>query len=247
MRLVLFLLVIYLIAAHWLGWWLAFAAVACVLVLLSLLAAWLGRGKTGVGDSTGETEAAVDASTGEAVPELKPAIKSLDEGAFRRCLEQVWPHVDDPRPMARADALRLCALAWSRLEDYAQALPYWERLADIEGTPSAWLNVATSQAMAGEFDRADEAFARMQELHDAEHGAKEGKRLFMPMQTANYLTALDRAGRPDLAMPYLEQLADFLLFAAHHRLHVSAPAPDAVLSRVSGKRVAHHAQAQVGR
>lgn len=78
-----------------------------------------------------------------------------------------------------------------------------------EGTPSAWLNVATSQAMAGEFERADEAFARMQELHDVEHGAKEGKRLFMPMQTANYLTALDRAGRPDLAMPYLERLADF--------------------------------------
>lgn len=212
-RFLTLLLTAYLISVHWLGWGKALAAPLLAIVLFLLLAYWLGKRKLSVtqtpGDATTPNTASNDAADTRDFPELVPAIASLERQAYAKCIKQAAPYIDDSRVPLRADALRLHALAWSRLEDYARARPCWEQLAAIEPSPSNWLNVATSRAMTHDFDGSEDAFAQMQRLHNEAMNAPPRQNAFMPMETANYLTALDRAGRPDLAMPWLDQIADF--------------------------------------
>ena len=88
-------------------------------------------------------------------------------------------------------------------------MTYWDKLVTIGGDTRDWLNVAATRAMVQDFAGAEEAFQRMQQMRNEEAGAEPGKSIFMPQETVGYLAALDRVGRPDLALPLLEQLAGF--------------------------------------
>jgi hypothetical protein len=218
------LLLAYLIAAHWLGWLAGLLVPALLLVALTILGHWLGkREKPHNPSENPDTDAATDApvpppaaeaepadtASPQDFPELKAAIAALQADAYAECIRQAEPYCEDDRLPLCIDALRLCALGWSRLEDYPKAVSYWDRLVAIGGGTHDWLSVAATRAMAQDFAGAEAAFQRMQQMRNEEAGAEPGKSIFMPQETVVYLAALDRAGCPDLALPLLEQLAGF--------------------------------------
>lgn len=140
--------------------------------------------------------------------ELAPAIRALERGQFRRVIRLAHRYVEDDREPVRADALRLMALAHSRLEEYADAYSFWLKLASIE--PSSWnyLNMASTAAVIGRFEAAEKEFALCRRAYTLECGNDPDERItFHGRYQANFLSSLDKGGRPDLALGYLDELA----------------------------------------
>lgn len=201
------------------GWWravvAAFATLAGWAVLMAIIDMLRGKARPSAASHTADQASSRPAGPAAAPvirgdpPELEAAIAALQAGHHADVLPLAAPWLDSGNAALRADALRLTALAYSQLGEYVTAVPFWERLAALENDSHTWLNVATSRAMAGAFEQADAAFEHMQQRYAIEQGAPEGTRPIDPMAVANYLSALDMAGRADLAVPHLEVLAGF--------------------------------------
>jgi tetratricopeptide (TPR) repeat protein len=140
--------------------------------------------------------------------ELVPAIAALQADDFERTLQLALPHAAHADSSVRADAHRLCALALSRLDRYADALPHWKQLAMLEPNAHNFQQVATSAAMLHDIEAAEQAFAHALEFSQREH--QEGPSP-APMMHVNYASALQRAGRADMAAVHMEQLRDWYI------------------------------------
>lgn len=193
------------------GWWRAAIAAFAALVAWSILVAIF---KVATGRSGAAAEISPAAEAGDP-PELVPTISALEAGRYAEVPALAAPYLNSESPRVRGDALRLTALAHSRLGDHAAAVAYWQRLAEIESDSHTWFNVATSLAMSGAFEEAEAAFEQMEQRYAVERGTDAGgSRPVQPMAIANYLQSLDTGGRPDLAVRHLETLAG--LYRALH-------------------------------
>jgi len=141
-----------------------------------------------------------DAGERPVPPELAPALAHLQNGAHARALEAASPHIESDDAEVRTDALRICALACSNLERWAEAVGYWHRLFEHEGSAHNALQIATSCVMAGQLaagiDWVEQAAALNTQL-------REGP--IMQIWTG-FVSALGRAGQERAALPYLDKI-----------------------------------------
>lgn len=142
---------------------------------------------------TGEAEAPTP-------PELAPAVVSLQDGAHAEALAAAARHTDAARPAVRTDALRICALACSRLERWEEASRHWRALFDHESSAHNALQVATSSVMAGALATGIEWVEKAAALN-ATSAELPGLQIW-----TNFVTALGRAGQAQAAMPYLDKI-----------------------------------------
>lgn len=140
--------------------------------------------------------------------ELQPAIAALQADEFEQALQLATPHALHADLTIRLDANRLCALALSRLERYADALTHWKVLVELEPEPHNFLQLASSAAVAGDLEMAEPAFHEA--VHRA-HAAETDGPSSMPGMHANYATALARGGRADLALRHVDVLRDWYM------------------------------------
>jgi len=135
-------------------------------------------------------------------PELMAAIAALKEERFSEALALAEPHVDASALSLKTDALRVCGLAASRLERWAEARARFAALFTLEATAHNALQVATTAVMSGHLDEGkawfDRAWAR--NLESCE--------LPQPVMHTSYATALANAGHPGEAFASVEWLRD---------------------------------------
>ena len=136
-------------------------------------------------------------------PELVPAISALQSEQFDQVLELAEPLARHADSRIRADAARLMAFAFSRLNRYSEALPCWQNLIVIEPSPHNYAQLAASAAVLGRLEVAEPAFERAEQL--TQESEQEGSSS-LPMMWANYITALDLGGNPARALPYIDLL-----------------------------------------
>lgn len=204
---------------HQSGWGAAvvlgfFSFIAAASVLLRIFpsspVADLDEHEAAPADASATTAASDPAAGPPNPPELIPAIDALNRGNYRQGIDLAAPFLGAERESTRADALRLTGMCHSRLEQFAEALPFWEALLAFEHDADAWLNLASTAAAAGHFDRALDAFSQYTDAYTAEvRGTVAGAAAFNGFHHANFLAALAGAGRDDLAMVYLDRLAGF--------------------------------------
>jgi hypothetical protein len=142
----------------------------------------------------------VNSSERPTPPELAPALDHLEADRYQAALEAALPYVASPQSFLRTDAIRLCALASSRLGLWSEALVYWQRLTDDELTAHNALQSATSAVMAGDLPQGETWLKEATKLN-ATSGELPGLLIL-----TNFVTALTQAGLSAAAMPYLEQI-----------------------------------------
>lgn len=142
--------------------------------------------------------------------ELKLALQALHEEQFAAALAAALPYCTAQDTALRNDANRLCALACSRLERWAEASRYWEALFETEATSHNALQVASSAVMGGALDKGEQWFAKAlqvnQETGDAPH----------IHSYTNFISALQMSGHLLAALPYLEWVRD-----VYQQLHIT--------------------------
>ncbi|MDN4059948.1 hypothetical protein QPK31_17160 [Massilia sp. YIM B02769] len=133
-------------------------------------------------------------------PALAAALAHLQDDRYAEALAAAAAHTGAADPALRADALRICAIACSRLARWSEALAYWRDLFGEEDSAHNALQVATSAVMAGQLalgvEWIDTCSARNASTRDMPA---------MQILTA-FVTALGHAGERHAAMPYLEQI-----------------------------------------
>lgn len=178
-------------------------------------------------------------------PELAGALALFQAARCADALARAQPHVQARERMLRVDANRLCASASMRLERWRAACGYWAAVAEDEPTVGTALHLAVSAVMAGDGDRGLAAFARARALNAATREQPP-----LALLTA-FVSALDMAGRPASAMPWLDEIRECycacrvtdptVLYAnrmplLHEFLTRSAPIVAAALGREPGLR-----------
>ncbi|WP_374403623.1 hypothetical protein [Niveibacterium sp.] len=135
-------------------------------------------------------------------PELEPAIAALQAERFDEALELAEPHIDAMAVALKADALRVCGLAASRLERWAEAHARFAALFALEASAHNALQVATTAVMSGRIDEGKAWFDRAWALNLESHEIPP------PTMHTSYATALANAGHPGEALASVEWLRD---------------------------------------
>ena len=158
-----------------------------------------------------ELDALVAASAGCAgvdetdPPELVDAIAHLQAGELAAAYGAALPFVAEDSERLYCDANRICAIACSNSNQWAQALTYWQALFSKEETAHNALQVATSAVMANELEQGN---TWIEKAHAINASSRE---MPSPSIITNMLTALTQAGQHAAAVPYLEQLRGFYI------------------------------------
>jgi hypothetical protein len=133
-------------------------------------------------------------------PELQNAIDHLEAGNYEDALTSAAPYLTADEAHLCNDAIRLSALATSRLDRWSAALDFWRRLFDREATAHNALQVATSSVMAGNITQGEQWVGTAAKLN-----AISADVPWMLIKT-NFITALKNSGNSKLALPYLEEV-----------------------------------------
>jgi tetratricopeptide (TPR) repeat protein len=133
-------------------------------------------------------------------PELVNAIAHLEAGRYTEALDGASPHVTSSESGLRTDARRLCALAFSRLGRWEEALHNWEALFEDEPTAHNALQVATSSAMVADVAKGGTWIEKAMSMNGI-----SGELPHLLILT-NFVTALTRAGQLEAVMPYLDKI-----------------------------------------
>lgn len=142
--------------------------------------------------------------------ELQVALQALHEEDYAAALAAASPYCGAAADALRNDANRLCAMACSRLERWADATAYWEALFAHEATSHNALQVASSAVMAGELAKGEQWFARSLEINE-----QTGDTPLINSYT-NFISALHQSGQLRAALPYLEWVREI-----YQNLHIT--------------------------
>jgi hypothetical protein len=145
-------------------------------------------------------------------PELRPAIDHLEAGNYEDALSCAAPYLLADQANLCRDAIRLSALANSRLDRWTAALGFWRSLFDREATAHNALQVATASVMAGNVTQGEQWMLTAGRLNET-----LGEVPSMLILT-NFITALKNSGTANLAMPYLNKVK-----AVYEDLHITDP------------------------
>ena len=129
--------------------------------------------------------------------ELQPAVTALNADQFALAFTLAKPHVNHPQKQVKADALRLCALALSRQNQWTQAFDHYHQLFDIEPTTMNALQAATMAVMAGELVLGQAWFEQAERLNAEHHD------MASPALRTRFISALEQAGELSACMPHL--------------------------------------------
>ena len=133
-------------------------------------------------------------------PELGEAITALESGDFGSVIELATAFRDSADRALRVDALRLCALARSRLAQWSLAFDDFLVLFQLEPSPLDASQLATTSVMAGELARGQAWFQKACELQPG-RGDPPLARLH-----TGFISALAQAGEFRASVPHLEWL-----------------------------------------
>lgn len=145
-------------------------------------------------------------------PELQPAIDHLEAGHYADVLTSVAPFLESDQERVCKEAIRLAALASSRLNQWNAALDYWRKLFDREASALNALQVATASVMAGNVAQGEQWMLTAGTLN-----ITSGDVPWMLIQT-NFITALKNSGNAERALPYLQKVK-----AIYEELHITDP------------------------
>lgn len=136
---------------------------------------------------------------GDIAPQLAAALTFYQAGRFDRTVAAAQPYTTAPDdPLLRADANRLCALAWSGLNSHRDAFPYWLALFQDEPSAHNALQLATTSVMCGEYERGEAWLQKFDQVNDETHEMSSA------LARTNFISALGQADQPALALPHLE-------------------------------------------
>ncbi len=164
------------------------------------------------------------ASTPELTPEgdpvvLLPAIEAIKQGDAAKALALAEPFLKSKHKVVSLDALRLCALACSRLAQWDQANLYYLRLIRLDVSVHNALQVATTALMCGEIEHSRQQFDLAIELNEVRCEMPQGQ-----MHTA-YLSAVSQSGHLTEGFHHLEWLK---------RAMMAAPSLDSTFLMLNG-------------
>lgn len=150
------------------------------------------------------------ASAPELTPEgdpvvLVPAIEAIKRDDVAKALALAEPFLKSRHQVVSLDALRLCALASSRLARWDQANLYYLRLTRLEVSVHNTLQVATTALMCGEIEHSRQQFDLAIELNEVRHEMPQGQ-----MHTA-YLSAVSQSGHLVEGFHHLEWLKQTMM------------------------------------
>jgi tetratricopeptide (TPR) repeat protein len=128
-------------------------------------------------------------------PALAPALAAFQRGEHQQTLQLTSVRLD-----AGADAYRLCALSRCKLNRYADALPYLEKLFDYEPSAHNALQLATSTVMTGQLDAGEAWLGKFAQIN---HSSKE---IPPALARSNFISALQQAGLGAHTLPHLQWL-----------------------------------------
>lgn len=147
-------------------------------------------------DAADEAGEAAGQRPTEIAPELASALAAFQAGRHESAIAAAAPHA------ARlADAARLCALAYSAMQRYPEAFPYWLALFDKEPSAHNAVQLATTSVMCGEVARGE---AWMQKAAEINHDTHEQSDV---AARVNFISALMH-GRLREALPHLAWVRD---------------------------------------
>lgn len=130
--------------------------------------------------------------------ELEGAVQRMEAGNFEGALAAASPFCSSADPQLHLDANRVCALACSRLDRWAESAAYWQALFERERTAHNALQVATSMVMAGQLAAGEDWVAKAIGMNE------EAGEVPPVMIYTNFITALKKHGYLTAALPYLE-------------------------------------------
>jgi hypothetical protein len=133
-------------------------------------------------------------------PELQKAVNHLESGEYADVVACAAQYLTSRESHLCKDAIRLSALANSRLERWHPALECWRSLFDREATAHNALQLATASVMAGNVEQGEQWFVTAGRLN-----AISADVPWMLIKT-NFITALKNSGNAKLALPYLEEV-----------------------------------------
>ncbi|KVT39619.1 hypothetical protein [Burkholderia multivorans] len=148
-------------------------------------------------DAADEAGEAAGQRPTEIAPELASALAAFQAGRHESAIAAAAPHA------ARlADAARLCVLAYSAMQRYPEAFPYWLALFDKEPSAHNAVQLATTSVMCGEVARGE---AWMQKAAEINHDTHEQSDV---AARVNFISALMQSGRLREALPHLAWVRD---------------------------------------
>ena len=134
--------------------------------------------------------------------ELEPALAALQADNPSTALRLAEGYRTHPQTHVREDALRLCALAESRLARWADAYDDFHALFELEPTAHSALQLATTSVMSGQLLRGQAWFDEADTLN-----TQSGDMPPPQLRTA-FLSALEQAGEYAACEPHLVWLRD---------------------------------------
>lgn len=132
---------------------------------------------------------------------LQPAVTALEAEQYAVCHALAEAHCQHPDASVKADAWRLCALSKAQMGDWAAAFDAYHQLFALEPSSLNALQLATTSVMCGELARGEAWFSKSVELNTQNADTPPAQ------QRTAYLSALERAGEFEAALPHLDWLA----------------------------------------
>lgn len=149
-----------------------------------------------------EAPATPEEGAGRPTPEeLQAAVAALEAENHASAIALASAQCQHPDLAIRADALRVCALAYSGMAQWRQAFDAFHTLFELEPSAHNALQLATTSVMCRELTRGQAWFDKAEQLN-ADSGEMPQPRL----RTA-YMSALEKVGETEALLPHLNWLA----------------------------------------
>lgn len=133
-------------------------------------------------------------------PVIAGALVHLEAERYAEALDAAAAHVSSDETGLRTDAMRICALACTRLARWDEAARFFGALFKDEPSAHDALQAATSSVMAGALPAGLGWMEQAQALNAA---SKEVPHM---MLLTSFVTALKRSGQEAAAMPFIDQI-----------------------------------------
>lgn len=157
-----------------------------------------------------ETQSAPDGA--DTPPELLPALSALEAEQYEQAITLALPYCTPTQPTLHLDALRLCAIAYARLERWDEAAEHYKGLYAAEARVHNALQLAASSIMAGRLEEGEKWMRSTLALN------RDTPELPAIQVYTTFITALKQRGYLRQAMPYLEAVKEI-----YEQLHLTDP------------------------
>lgn len=154
---------------------------------------------------TARADARIPASPdadGQVPPELASSQALMQAAQFADALARALPHTRAVQHGLRLEARRLSALCCMQQARWGDACAHWQGVFDDEPAVHNALQLAGTFAMAGNLDQGHAWFHRARALNGA-----TGELPPLSLLT-NFVSALDHAGHPVAAMPWMAEIRE---------------------------------------